>query len=80
MNNRRLNLDEFNTFKNRLKEVLKKAEEVYEQPKNNPDFDEEAIEKKLIEDYLFIQNELLSYDLSDIPSSEWSGMLICGSC
>ena len=45
MNNRRLNLDEFNTFKNRLKEVLKKAEEVYEQPKNNPDFDEEAIEK-----------------------------------
>lgn len=79
MNNRRLNLDEFNTFKNRLKEVLKKAEEVYEQPKNNPDFDEEAIEKKLIEDYLFIQNELLSYDLSDIPSSEWSGMLIYGS-
>lgn len=68
---RKLNINEFNSYKNRLAELMKKENALYKQSKqNNGSVDLSEVEK-LGEEYYKIQSELLQNDLSDIPYTAW---------
>lgn len=74
MEQKKLTLEEFNEYKNKLITILSEAENFIEQNKDNEDFDEEKVEMEIEEKYLSIQNELLSYDLSNIPFEAWENI------
>lgn len=79
----KISLDEFRRIKNKLYEILKKYEDKFDELyKNNPENIAE-VEEQLIplftKEYLEFQNQLLSYDLSDIPSTEWKDVNIFSS-
>ena len=76
MEQKKLTLEEFNEYKNKLTTIKTEAETMYEQIKDNEDFDEEKYEKEAFEKYFSIQSELLSYDLSSIPFEAWQGFEI----
>ncbi len=76
MEQKKLTLEEFNEYKNKLTTITTEAETMYERIKDNEDFDEEKYEKEAFEKYFSIQSELLSYDLSSIPFEAWQGFEI----
>ena len=76
MEQKKLTLEEFNEYKNKLTTIKTEAETMYERIKDNEDFDEEKYEKEAFEKYFSIQSELLSYDLSGIPFEAWQGFKI----
>ena len=71
-----MTLEQFREIKRQLASIIKQGEDLYEQHKNDENYNYDADEKKLEEQYLEIQNRLLSYDLSDIPYAEWMNMEI----
>lgn len=74
MEQKKLTLEEFNEYKYKLITILSEAENFIEQNKDNKDFDEEKVEMEIEAKYLSIQNELLSYDLSNIPFEAWENI------
>ena len=71
-----MTLEQFREIKRQLASILKQSEDLYEQHKNDENYNYDADEKRLEKQYLEIQNRLLSYDLSDIPCAEWINMEI----
>lgn len=71
-----MSLSEFRGIRLEITELLRQADEEYELNKDNPDFNSDENEEKFINQYLALQNRLLSHDLSDIPFEEWKGMEI----
>lgn len=72
----KMTLEQFREIKRQLASILKQSEDLYEQHKNDENYNYDADEKRLEKQYLEIQNRLLSYDLSDIPCAEWMNMEI----
>ena len=60
--------------KRKLNEILEELQQNEYDHVNNPDFDLELFQEPLWNKYHLIQNELLSYNLSDIPFGAWSGV------
>lgn len=67
-----ITIEQFKEFKSRLKVILDRGESIYEAHIGDENFNYNEVEAQLVEEYLLIQNELLSYDLSSIPYDEWS--------
>lgn len=65
----KMTLEQFREIKKKLASIIKQSSDFYNQYKNNENNNYD--EKKLKEQYLEIQNRLLSYDLSNIPYAEW---------
>ncbi|MBE6160848.1 MAG: hypothetical protein E7158_01325 [Firmicutes bacterium] len=72
----KMTLDQFRKIKKQLASIIKQVADLYKQHKNDENYNHDADEKRLTEEYLAIQNRLLSYDLSDIPYAEWMNMKI----
>ena len=72
----KMTLEQFREIKRQLSSIIKQGDDLYVQHKNDENYNYDADEKKLEEQYLEIQNRLLSYDLSDIPYAEWMNMEI----
>ncbi len=72
----KMTLEQFREIKRQLASIIKQGVDLYEQHKNDENYNHDADEKRLEEQYLEIQNRLLSYDLSDIPYAEWMNMEI----
>lgn len=76
MNNPKITLEQFNEFKNRCRAIIKETEEDYEKNKDNPNYNSSELEATLVKRYLEVQSELLKFDLSPIPFSEWKNFMI----
>ena len=72
----KMSLEQFQKIRNQLTQLIKEYEDYYEAHKNDENYDDSVVEKRLVEQYLEIQNRLLEYDLSDIPFEAWQGMAI----
>lgn len=73
---KKMTLEQFREIKRQLASIIKQVDELYKQHKNDVNYNHDADEKRLEEEYLAIQNRLLSYDLSDISYAEWMNMKI----
>ncbi len=67
----KMTLEQFEQIKNQLANLVKQFEEYDELHKNDENYNGDEIQEKFTEQYLSIQNHLLSYDLSDIPFEAW---------
>ena len=76
MNNPKITLEQFNEYKARCRAIIKEAEEEYEKNKDNPNYNSSELEATLVKRYLEVQGELLKFDLSPIPYSEWKDFQI----
>ena len=65
----KMTLEQFQLIRDQLMNTIIE----YEGYINDPEFDKQTIESKFIEKYVAIQNQLLNYDLSDIPFEAWKG-------
>ena len=72
----KMTLEQFQQIKKQLDYFSKFSENYYEAHKDDPNFDESSFEKITLNNYIEIQNQLLDYDLSDIPFEEWEGITI----
>lgn len=72
----KININEFENIKNRLFTCYNNAEKYVEENQTTSDFDVESYIKDVIKEYVEIEEELLKYDLSDIPFESWDGMLL----
>lgn len=63
--NEKMTLEQFQQIKNQLISLA-----------NEATYDDPDIEQRIVEQYLKIQNQLLEYDLSDIPFEAWDGVTI----
>ncbi len=72
----KMTLEQFNQIKSQLSKLVKDYDDFYDAHKDDPGFDDSALEEQTINDYIALQNTLLSYDLSDIPFEAWEGMSI----
>ena len=72
----KMTLEQFREIKRKLASIIKQNVDLYEQHKNDENYNYDEDKKRLEEQYLEIQNRLLSYDLSDIPFAEWMNMKI----
>lgn len=50
MEQKKLTLEEFNEYKNKMATIITEAETMYEQNKNKEDFDEEKVEKEKVKE------------------------------
>ena len=74
----KMTVTEFYNFKLKLSQELENIQKEYDEQDTDsftPE-QEEAFEKKLLEKYISIQNEIFEYDLSDIPFEAWEEMAI----
>lgn len=76
----KLSVEQFYEIKNRLiaefETVQKRAESI--DFKDVSEEEQIRITKEILENYTAIQNELLSYDLSDIPFEAWENIILFG--
>ena len=72
----KITLEQFRKIKRQLVFIIKLADNLYEQHKNDENYNYDADIERFEEQYLEVQNRLLSYDLSDIPYAEWMNMEI----
>ena len=63
--NEKMTLEQFQQIKNQLISLA-----------NEATYDDPDIVQRIVEQYLKIQNQLLEYDLSDIPFEAWDGVTI----
>jgi len=76
MNRRKLTIEEFNELTSRMKKIIEEYDRVYQEERHNPNFPIKEYEEKVIANYLELQNELLSYDLSKVPFEAWKEIFI----
>lgn len=74
----KMSLDQFQQIKEQLSQLIEQYEDL-DIHKNEKDYDIKSAEQTLIEQYLQLQNHLLSYDLSDIPFEAWKDLSIVSS-
>lgn len=72
----KITLEQFKQIKNQLSNLSKSYEASYEEHKNDANYDSDAEEQRVADEYLRLQNQLLSYDLSDIPFEAWEGFIV----
>ena len=74
--NERLNLEQFRQIKSELESIVEQIEELEEQHGNDENYDFDVESQKFEKQYFELQQKLLRFDLSDIPSSEWMNIEI----
>lgn len=74
--NKKMSLNMFNEYKEKMMNLISKTEEYIEQHENDDNFDGQKLEQEMTKQYLALQEELLSYDLSDIPFESWQDLQI----
>lgn len=67
----RLTIEKFKEIKSQLALIIKQAEESYEANKDKEGYNSDEDEQRYYNQYIELQSQLLSYDLSDIPFDEW---------
>ena len=72
----KLNLNQFNEFKQKMQKFIEQASIVVQQNQDNPNFDENMYEQQALSSYFNFQSQLLSYDLSEIPFEAWENLYI----
>ena len=72
----KITIEEFRRIKHEIADALDEANAAYETLKDKTEEERKEFENVFIEQCLALQNELLSYDLSDIPFEEWEGLEI----
>lgn len=72
----KMNLDEFNKHKQKMFDLIKEVQDYVEQHKNDDNFDAEKYQQEKIQQYLELQEQLLSHDLSEIPFESWQDLEI----
>ena len=72
----RLNLNQFNEFKQKMQEFIEQVSTIISQNQDNPNFDENMYEQQALDSYFNFQSQLLTYDLSDIPFEAWENMYV----
>ena len=75
MNNKKLSIEEFNQRKEILGNIFHEVEVLDEISQEDYDAQREEVEKR----YINAQNELLSYDLSEIPYEAYAGIEFAGN-
>ncbi len=76
MNTTKITLLEFRQLKEKLRRMASRISDEISRSYNITPDEEERMTKRFIDEYSSLQNELLAYDLSDIPFEEWSGIHI----
>lgn len=76
MEQKKLTLDEFNEYKNKLLTFLQESQDFFEQNKDTENFNIEEYEATLYQNYFLLQAKLLSYNLSSIPFDAWNDIMI----
>ena len=59
-NNRKLTIEEFNSIKKEMQRIYREAESIEENKENNPNFNEQDFLRQFFNEYLSLQNLLLS--------------------
>lgn len=72
----KMSLEQFLQIRNQLSKLIGDYNNYYDIHKDDDDFDDDALQQKLDEQYLKVQSQLLEYDLSDIPFEAWEGVEI----
>lgn len=72
----KLTLEQFQQIRSQLSKLIQQYEAIYDTHKNDENYDDDLLEQRFIEQYLPIQNNLLNYDLSDIPFEAWQDFQI----
>ena len=72
----RLTIEKFKEIKSQLALIIKQAEESYEANKDKEGYNSDEDEQRYYNQYIELQIQLLSYDLSDIPFDEWRDIQI----
>ena len=72
----KMNLEQFQMFKDQLAKLIQEVDNNYEAHKDDENYDSKEFEEMVYGHYLEIQNQLLEYDLSDIPFEAWEGITI----
>ena len=72
----KLNIFQFNEYKEKLNNMYETAAKYYEEHEKDSDFDLEKYEEDFFKKYTILQNELLSFDLSEIPFESWADLEI----
>lgn len=72
----KMNLNMFNEYKQKMIDLISKAQEYLEQHEKDDNFDSQKFEQEMTKQYLDLQERLLSYDLSDIPFESWQDLQI----
>lgn len=67
----RLTIEKFKEIKSQLALIIKQAEESYEANKDKEGYNPDEDIQRYYNQYIELQSQLLSYDLSDIPFDEW---------
>ena len=70
-NNRKLTVEEFESIKHEMQRMYNELEKIEDDNYQNPNFNRENIQRRFLDNYLPLQNLLLSSDLSDIPFEEY---------
>ena len=72
----KMTLEQFEQIKNQLSNLAKGYETSFDEHKNDVNYDSAAEEQRVAGEYLRLQDQLLSYDLSNIPFEAWEGFTV----
>ena len=72
----KMSIEQFQHIKNQCIRAQKDAENYYSLHEKDENFDVDAYEKRFFEEYSKIYEQLLQFDLSDIPFEAWKDMYI----
>ncbi len=73
---KKLTLEEFQQLRNQIENFINQILEYINVHKNDDNFDSNTYQQEMLEQIFSLQNNLLSYDLSDIPFEAWKGFSI----
>ena len=73
-NNRKLTIEEFDSIKKEMQRIYREEGSVVESKEDDPNFNEEDLKRSFLNEYLSLQNILLSSNLSDIPFEEYEDL------
>lgn len=76
MNIEKLTIAQFNELKQSQRNLFEDFDKIYNQKKDDPNFNSTDFEKHFFYQLIELQNKLLSYDLSEIPFEAWNDILI----
>lgn len=74
--NNKITLETFNNYKQKMQDIVQEVEKYLENIEDSNSLPSQQFQTEKMEEYLKLQKELLSFNLSDIPFESWSNMQI----
>ena len=71
MERRKLTVEEFNELVGKMNGMLNEAQKIADEREDDSTFSMEEFFEKFLQEYLKLRDELLSYDLSNVPFEGW---------